>query len=77
MGVQVNETKSCLLFSCKKTEKTNLPIKLNEGWLLPTTDWGPKQIQWKQRFVVIIIPMKHWNCTVWIADKQNDSRISL
>ena len=21
--------------------------------------------------------MKHWNCTVWIADKQNDSCISL
>ena len=37
---------------------------------------GPKQIQCKQRSVVIIIPMKHWNCTVWIADKLNDSSIS-
>ena len=28
---------------------------------------GPKQIEWKQRFVVIIIPMKLWNFTVWIG----------
>ena len=35
--------------------------------------YGPKQIEWKQRFVAIIIPIKHWN---WIVEKQNDSNIS-
>ena len=36
-------------------------------------DKGPKQVRWFQRFVVMIIPMKHRNG----ADNQNDSSVLL
>ena len=45
--------------------------KLLFKWLFSVNavrcDYGPMQIEWKQRFVAIIIPMKHWNYTVWIG----------
>ena len=64
----------CMVFS-KKEIAVQLSIILHYRSNFETL--GPKQIEWKQRFVVIIISMKHWNCPLWIADKQNDSSISL